>query len=504
MRKLFSASLSILQRQRSVLPLYFTREETLTIAKRFILTTSPLYIKNAGVWQAGGWYYFLWMDAKGEQKVILRSSHADLERNKYYVKHWDKHEMPSRQDVENAIATHAAGLQDATLEHGVVTKRGFIRGKKHIWCSYGFEVNFDINPGGKNSLFCDYMTTNRRRHDPLNKNRWMTRGMRGVDYPLPESDAPLEKIAELAVTPLFYDYITKRWEAPSLQTYIGKRDTHYWVAHFRRSASVFARRYTRSDNKPLQGFDALWEILSAFQGLSLIGTTKSVLGIGVDIVNISKRRAHETKPYPGSPDGSNPKIQAMTEDSKYIAPLNNFFRTAKESFLQEGIWLRQRDFGFEGLDPIYHHTVNDLIDVELLLIALPNRGSQIRFYAYKEPRSELSTENIGAIRIFRPDGLTLTFTKERLWIHYEPGRHVYRDPTPLISQELSNLLTDPEQFRVLTTKNLLSGHSGLEQADIEELNDQFNRDFDVHFVLPDPRSLRPYHQPSSGTVVPVA
>jgi hypothetical protein len=115
---------------------FFTREESLTVTDAFIPKTGPIFVADPGIRQASGWFYFLWSGSVAD-KMVLRSSHPGISHKKYFVKHWNAEENPSRQDIESVVARDAEGLQEVILRNGVVTKRGYIENKIHVWCANG-------------------------------------------------------------------------------------------------------------------------------------------------------------------------------------------------------------------------------------------------------------------------------------------------------------------------------------------------------------------------------
>jgi hypothetical protein len=473
-----------LNRDNSKSP-HFTRDEVLPVLRAFSPPVRPFHIPTAGVWQAGGWYYFLWRgEVHGVQTdAIFCASHHDQTREKYYpVISWETDKKPLLQDVVEAIGAHASGLESAMRRHGIVTKRGFVKGKMEIWSTDHLEITYDHSL--PDTLFATHWTGNKLRKDGVRRLRWVPRPVRGFDIPIVrQPDEDYRRAATITVTNTFHGFLTQAWNNRTVMDGIDSR-SHRVAAHMHDVGRKLLTRYGSPEGGAAKGVDAMWEVLGTIEGgFTFISGVKSALGTGTDIYNIIRGQPLQRVVYGGCPNPKDPIVADLSVDSTYIPPFDHFFRRGKIDEINKGRWITEPHFGTPGLTPAYE-TISDLATSELLWLCRPNRGTEAILYTKKDMTwTENRADTIDAVRFYRADGIVVTHTMGRGWIYYNPAHHVYKEGPPLSDALTQVLMENRKSGHVIEVTNLLHGLAGTTTRSLESLNEMFEDQYGSLFSI---------------------
>jgi hypothetical protein len=476
-----------------------TRHEAAEIILDILPNIPPVCLDNFG-YQGGGWYYALWRNAESDDKMVCRFNRARTDRKAYFVAYWDRNQYPTRQEVVDVVDRDAQGLRQVNMTHGVVIKRGYIPNKLHVWSTKDFEIVYDLSH--EQHMIGSYLAAESRRAAVNIEEDSIWNQYKGFRVALSLKDGvPPERIAEKMAMDLAYAHVTSKLEGQQ-SLHIDLRHPHFYAAQANWAVQSIWRKYSKGRALTIGDFG--WEAAGVFfsGGVSLsIGLAKSLFSMGLDVRHLLSASSRDNPTF-NQPNLSNAFVRGIIGKSKYIDPLGKFFHPVDQEFLEQGEWVKARDFGNPGLAPVYRHTFDRPEDAELLLLIEPMIGSQIRLNRFKTIKSNRRVDNVYAVRILQPNGFVVTVTRATdrhdasAYVHYEPWRNFQQHKKPLFSQSFLNKLTDPDRFCVYGTSNLLLGHedvvldgavrpnAGFKPVDCDELNDRFREISGSPYVRP--------------------
>ncbi len=441
-----------------------SRNECLAAIYDFMPPSDPIYIADRGIWQADGWYYFLWENKR--YKALLVSTHTDNTRYRYYVKHWPADNPPSRHDIVRTIREHAKGLKDATLRHGVVTERGATY-KNRIWSTDDLEIEV---PADGDSLYLTHLTHGDKKGPAMPAGRFM-QSLQGVHHPLQAGPSS----ADLEIMKQFYEFLGDTWKGDNIHDEMGAWYRRAAVFVVRNTQELHDQRKPSTQRAVRAGF-FLWGVLSIVTASTLnpISLPKTIYSAYRDgRAALAKRKDHG---FSGQPP-ANTGMRGVAPASDYIRPFSFYYRPVAFSMLQTGRYVQAPDFGKAGLFPVYS-AVPALEDAELSRIARPNRAALAEFFYHKNvPATAPAKARIGAVRFYRPDGVIVTLTGDTAWFSQYESWHVF-EKSSAVSERLAAAF---KTSAVLVTHNLLAGLDGLAPAPMSDLDAEFMAKYGVPF-----------------------
>lgn len=447
-----------------------TRNECLRILNGINASKTPaepIFLADPGIWQADGWYYFLWENEK--YNVLMFSGHSDPKRYRYYVQHWKKPHAPTRTELIQIIREHAIKVKRATLEHSVAINRS-MDNETSVWGTH--ELEFEVpHDGGEGCLA--HITGPDQLYSPRERG-WIMLNLTGIKHSIAQG----HDRATLETMMLFNKYLVSAWKGN--RVYKAITGWHQLAAIYVRDmiAELYHQK-KQSTSRFVKGLYAVWGamVMATTTSINPIGLPKVLLAFARDCIGVFSRKKGQTHA------GEWPEIEELSTPSNDISPFDQYYRRIRSDVLDSGRYLEHPDFGRAGLIPSYH--VQPTIEsAELCRLCRPNRATLVRFFFFRDAAGAI-TKRVGAVRFYRPDGFTVTLEVETdtVYFSYAKKRCVFSG-SPRISGALrkrfTSLRNQYKEGAILMTKNLLDPET-LHPVYPAELNARFMDNYGAPF-----------------------
>lgn len=427
------------------------------VVARFVPPDDPVFIDRLGVWYTGGGFYRLWKHKDGT-RLVTYARESDAKAAQFLVKAWPDGREVTNDESLTAMAEHAKGYRELVLSSGVLKKTRFH--DKGVDAYYSPHQFYQAEHRDKKVHLISKSLFVGNRHTQVRK--WHPRVVLWPTNPRQlETEAVSRKDAELIICKEFLESLKRALTSGfTIDPDLKKANPVYF--HFGCAKRIF----DRAKKKAMPGLEkldisvgmkenvfSLVELLIDSPLRHPIALAWKVAATLIELRSMAKGEGKEI--LPGCVNSKDEMVRDISSAPVYAYPLGGFLRPVKEEFLANAAPVAKPVFGELSLFKRIHRISGfeeDGINGFSAAYLGPTIGSTVRFYWNpKHAAKDEPAEAVGAIKIFRPDGLTVTiFDKQtRVWVSYEPERQFEKNSS--IPDSIMKELADGGIIELLRT-----------------------------------------------------
>lgn len=437
--------------------LYLTDSEIRTLLSRIHSNYQLTFAVDEGVWRSSCGYFRLWQGHDGRKALVFGFNYGDLDsfgkRNPlpchagrlYHVADWAAHEEPALQDITRAADNFTHNLTEAIARVGVLYETD---AQKGLWRSgyvYYFLRTHENDASRVSAIDMGWDLDDTGLANPYGRDfaeRLLRRfeSRKHFSLPLGEDTQAGEGLSREQAESIMFAHFHKTLHSTlkgrhpvTARELDGRKGAFWFITLLQQARRIFRRERDPVLTGALEVNDITHHMRAttelAHVVLARVASPLAVLSGAASIFSIGKLLYKFYKHRNGH-EHANPFIW----HSPYKGLLGKLLRVINPETYSYGRMLSTPTFG--ALPPMGIKWVQNLKDWpdDLVLPATSLRiDSHVRFPMRKGVKpSQRPMENVAAIEIHRPDGISRTEILEdgRIWLHGEGARAAASDMPP--------------------------------------------------------------------------